>query len=965
MPKLSPEQWQQASPYLDEALALPEPERAAWLASLRSKDAVLAQLLEGLLADHETLKQKQFLEQNPVLGSMLGPYQLLSAAGAGGMGEVYRARDTRLDRTVAIKVLPHRYSTDPALRQRFEREAKAISALQHPNICTLYDIGRQDHTDYIVMEFLEGQTLAAFLEQGPLPTEKTLQYGIEVADALDTAHRRGIVHRDLKPANIFVTTRGECKVLDFGLAKFGGDESLLETATSLAKSDRLTTPGVAMGTVAYMSPEQARGEMLDARTDIFSLGAVLYEMATGQLAFPGQTWALIFKAILDHTPPPPTESNPRIPAPLDDIISKALEKDRDLRYQSAADLRTDLKRLTRDTGSGLRLGAGAATPPRKARRKWPWAISAVMLFVVASLGASMYWWLTHRPEQPQQFKQHRLTANPPDQPVIRAAISPDGNYLGYSDQQGIHLQLVKTGETQSAPWPSGTQAKQAFWDFGAWYPDSTRFVGRLAIPGKLSSLWSVPILGGTPQKLIEDVDIYAALAISPDGSFIAFSKVRSFNGAREIWLMGPDGESPHRVLMADDLSGFGNVAWSPTGDRIAYRYVHYQGHKTDVSVESCDRDGANKTTVVSDAGLVDFTWTSSGRLIYSRYIEGSTDYYSANLWDLTVDVKNGLPQGKPHRLTDWSGFGIEGLSATADGKHLEFLRGASHEAVFVGDLANNGTRAVNVRRLTMDDYSNLPLAWTPDSRQVIFSSKRTEFRQIYRQALDGNTPPQIVTSAPGMGFYLARVTPDGAGLIVEGIPRSSGKVGLYHVGIDGGVPRFLFDTGGFVDFRCTNQSASFCVYGLLMPDQKELVITSIDPLGGKAKELLRIPVEPGALYSWALSPDGSKVGILRNAWNTNQIQFFEVRGGGTRTITAKGYAELQSLDWASDSKSVLVGTSGPNGSALLHIDLGGNVQPIWQHPQSQRTWGIPSPDGRHLAMLGESSDANVWTIDNF
>jgi serine/threonine protein kinase/tetratricopeptide (TPR) repeat protein len=396
MSKLSPEQWQQVSPYLDEVLALPESGRAAWLAALHAKDANVAGLLEALLADQQVLQREQFLEQNPILGNMLGPYQLLSPIGSGGMGEVYRARDTRLDRTVAVKVLPHRYSSDPNLRQRFEREAKAISALQHPNICTLYDIGRQDKTEYIVMEFLEGQTLAVALSHGPLPGEKIIQYATEVADALDTAHHRGIIHRDLKPANIFVTTRGECKVLDFGLAKIGGDESLLETATSLAKSGQLTTPGMAMGTVAYMSPEQARGEVLDARTDIFSLGAVIYEMATGKLAFPGQTWAVIFKAILDHTPPPSSESNPQIPVPLDDIIAKALEKDRDLRYQSAADLRSDLKRLQRDSSSGRvstatkRSMAASTAVTRPRSQKFVWGMAATALAVIVAAAAGIY-----------------------------------------------------------------------------------------------------------------------------------------------------------------------------------------------------------------------------------------------------------------------------------------------------------------------------------------------------------------------------------------------------------------------------------------------------------------------------------------------------------------------------------------------------------------------------------------------
>jgi eukaryotic-like serine/threonine-protein kinase len=289
-------------------------------------------------------------------GSRLGPYEILAPLGAGGMGEVYRASDTRLERAVAIKVIPLHLSADAVRRQRFEREARAISALQHPNICTLYDIGHQDGTDYLVMEFLEGETLASCLARGALSIEQTLRYGIEVADALDTAHRRGIVHRDLKPGNIMVTAHGECKVLDFGLAKLSEDASTSDAET-ITRPEVLTSPGVALGTVAYMSPEQVRGEDLDARTDIFSLGTVLYEMAAGKLPFLGKTSGLVFKAILDETPSAPTHLNPALPTQLDDIVSKALEKDRELRYQSAAELRTDLKRVKRDTDSAKHVPA--------------------------------------------------------------------------------------------------------------------------------------------------------------------------------------------------------------------------------------------------------------------------------------------------------------------------------------------------------------------------------------------------------------------------------------------------------------------------------------------------------------------------------------------------------------------------------------------------------------------------------
>jgi eukaryotic-like serine/threonine-protein kinase len=295
----------------------------------------------------------------------VGPYEIVAALGAGGMGEVYRARDTRLDRTVAIKVLPAHLSSDPGLRERFDREARAISSLNHPNICTLYDVGHQDGIDFLVMEFLEGETLADRLAKGPLPLDSFLRCAIQIADALDTAHAAGVVHRDLKPANIFLTKRGQTKVLDFGLAKLaredgtGGDAND-ENAPTLVGAN-LTNPGSTIGTVAYMSPEQARGEDLDAQSDLFSFGIVLYEMATGQKAFTGKTQAVIFDEILHRTPADASQLNPQIPPKLDEIIGRCLEKDRELRYHSAADLRTDLKRLQRDVDVG-RVVVSTRTP---------------------------------------------------------------------------------------------------------------------------------------------------------------------------------------------------------------------------------------------------------------------------------------------------------------------------------------------------------------------------------------------------------------------------------------------------------------------------------------------------------------------------------------------------------------------------------------------------------------------------
>jgi serine/threonine protein kinase len=942
-----------------------------------------------------------------LIGKKVSHYRVLEVIGGGGMGLVYKAEDLKLGRRVALKFLPEEVATDSLTLQRFEREAQTASSLNHPNICTIYEIEEHEGQPFLVMELLEGETLRDRLASSAdkaVPLERLLDIAIQICDGLQAAHERGIIHRDIKPANIFITDKGVCKILDFGLAKLvaTGEKDEPGAAGVILSEERsdeskdlygrqdlkgigvprlaaqaqghslgmtqiskvlpgtpegvplqngtpadatLTRTGSAMGTAGYMSPEQVRGEKLDARTDLFSFGLVLYEMATGRRAFSGDTAAILKDSIVSHRAVPVHDLNSRLPLKLEQIIDKALEKDRERRYQSAAQMGADLRSVqqrsvARSRGSRL-LFVGAV---------------AVLLCAAGFLVLR----LRPRTEQPAKEPTVRqLTPGSADSPVQGwVALSPDGKHLAFGDEvNGLSILQVDTGESRS--FPNTTDFLPI-----SWLPD-----GEHLLVSKLgeSGTWKMSTMDGNKTKVQAQT---VTPCPSPDGQQLAFFDNHALS-------VESPGESLRKVVSVDSNWELGFLAWSPTGHRIAYDRLG--GIQADTSkrsyeaqLDTCDLSG-HCSTALSDPRLFtgstpsNLAWLPDDRIIFALRELPPNDE-SANLWSLEVDPNTGRARGEPRRLTDWSGVEPISLSASADGKRLALLQLHTESRIKIAELRADEGGLGRTRPLNFDTWRDRPAGWTHDSRTILFNGSRHGKRGIFKQAVDDSSAETLVS---GAGDYeLPVLSPDGQWLFYTEY-LEDGSARLMRMALEGGPVTMLLS--GDYGYRCASSPSGLCVLSELKGDR--VVFSRLDPLKGRGEDMLSAQVKGSSSsmslsYAWNLSSDGKNIALV-DGGSEEQIRILGIEGG-VRVVHLKGWHYLRTVNWAADGRHLYVSgardqTVGAVKFGILEADLSGNFKVLIQVPEN-RGWvayAVPSPDGRYLTYTEWNFTSNVVMLENF
>ena len=882
-------------------------------------------------------------------GTKLGPYEIESPLGAGGMGEVYRARDTRLDRTVAIKILPQHLAATPEVRQRFEREARAVSSLNHPHVCTLYDVGHQDGTDFLVMEYLEGETLAKRLEKGPLPASDLLRVAIEIAGALEKAHRQGVTHRDLKPGNIILAKSG-AKLLDFGLAKAAiapaavVDLSSSPTMTQHigdAPTSPLTARGTIVGTFQYMAPEQLEGKEADARSDIFAFGATLYEMATAKKAFEGKSQASLIAAILERDPPPISTLQPMSPPALDRVVKTCLAKDPDDRFQSAHDLKLQLEWI-RDAGSQ----AGVPAPVvahRKHRERIAWAIAAA--FAIASI----FFAIGYVARAPRQASLHFSAVTNFAGVQAQPALSPDGRSLAFVSNRGghynIYVGLISGGSLVQVTNDANLK------DRPAWSPDGTAIAFARLNHSGIWDIWEVPALGGTPRRLILNA---IDPAWSPDGHFLAYE-----NAADDtVWVSGISGENAHQVVatMGGEWRDT-EPRFSPDGHQIAFcRRSNGPYGELDLA----DLASGKVRELTHDSALVlSPAWSPNGRFIYFASSRGGT----MNVWKIAATG------GAPEQITAGQGDDAQ-LDVSSDGKKIVFSTWRVNTNIAQLDLAARPGQQ-SAKLLTTDPGRNQEApVYSPDGKHLAYFSnlKGAENESIWVSNADGSNPVQVARDDRVNIF--PRWSPDSQHVIYQSESSAARADELRSVPVSGGAPETilknardrLFDVG--LDGRLLFRSPEGQVVAFDSRTNKSEVL---GPIHGNLKWApLRFSPDGHSIayINLATREDDPVAGLWVDDFKNPPRQIF--RGWIGWWIARGPQNEIYFVEGKPDLNGVLC-KIGWDGKGLERTSTTiPMIYSYWVDPakNSQDHFAV-SPDGRHVAFdMQTVVGANIGMIGN-